>query len=126
MNSATHLVSAAHSGENKVKIAYFLFSAEVASPTLSARVTFLLNTGVYGNFIDMLLARSLGLDLAFEEHVLRASSELMQCASSRDILHINMAGHCFQEQVQAIPGLIYLLIVGVGWWRNHSTLIELS
>ena len=124
--SAPQAVNAALPSANKVNLAYFLFTATIRSPTREARVTVLVDTGASGNFIDMRLARSLELNLAPIDHVLGASSEPMQCATSLDPLVIAANGHCFTETVRAIPGLIYPLIVGVGWWRENAVRIDLE
>lgn len=75
----------------------------------------------------MCLTLYLGLELSPKDHVLDASSEPMQCAFSRDPLRIEAADHTFVEPVRAIPGLIYPLIMGVGWWQEnliHIVLLE--
>lgn len=119
------MVGDSHPEENEVNLTYFLCSEEISSPSCSAKVTVLVGSGASGNFIDMWLAPFLGLDLAPKEHVLGASSESMQCAVSMDLLHIKAAESCFQEPVWAIPGLIYSLVVGVGWWSDHVIQINL-
>lgn len=110
---------------NKVNLAYLLLTVNISSSTRTAQVTVLFDTGASGNFIDMRLARSLELGLSPEKHVLGASSELMQCASSRDLLVIEASGHSFSEPFQAIPDLIFPLIVGFRWWRENAVQIDL-
>lgn len=50
----------------------------------------------------------------------------MQCATSRNPLFILVNGHNFVETVWAIPGLIYPLVVRLGWWREKAIRIRLE
>lgn len=118
--ACTQRVNDALPSSNKVNLAHFLLTANISSHTRTSQVTVLVDTRALFNFIDMRLARSLELDLASEGHVLGASSELIEFASSLNLLYIKASGHTFSEPLQAIPGLIYPLIVEAGWWRENA------
>ncbi|KAJ9069820.1 hypothetical protein DSO57_1014703 [Entomophthora muscae] len=111
---------------NKEFSGYFLLLVSFlfyASPSV---VHTLVDTGTKVNFISISLAKKLGLDSILGGLVKGGNSATFCSLDVSKPLVFKVGNHIFTERFCAVKTLVYLVILGIEWWKKYNVLPNLK
>ncbi|KAJ9076912.1 hypothetical protein DSO57_1021766 [Entomophthora muscae] len=110
--------------QNKEDLSYFLLNATFYTHTRKTKVTVLIGTGAVDNFMNCTLARSMDLTCLGPKELLGASKVSVMAYSVSKPLSYCTGSHVLVSRFSAVDDLLFPVILGVGWWRQHQGHID--
>ncbi|KAJ9075032.1 hypothetical protein DSO57_1000316 [Entomophthora muscae] len=105
---------------NKELSGYFLLLVSFLSYASTSVVHTLVDTGAKVNFISIGLAEKLGLNL-IQEGLVKGGNYTTFCSLNvSKPLVFSVGNHTFTKRFYAVKNLVYLVILGIGWWKRYN------